>query len=105
MSLRNFVSMPLFLTNGMNKNLFPECRLPVTIHELVANFSCFDTENCMISGCSEWSSTKFSSDNFNTRSTSNSDSTSPSDVSDVDKEDENEDKDSISYYKWARCDC
>ena len=77
----------LFDTNGMNKKLFPECCLPVTVHELVAMFSCSDTENCMIGKSDECSSTKLSSDNFNTRSTSDSDSTSPSDVSDVDGED------------------
>ena len=92
-----------FLVNGMNKKLFPECRLPVANHELLAKFSCSDTENCMIGECSECSSTKFSSDNFNTKSTSNSDSRSPCDVSDVDGEDENVDEDSISYYEWAPC--
>ena len=82
----------------MNKKLFPECRLSVTIHELVAKFSCYDTENCMIGECSACSSTKHSSNNFNTRSTSKSDSTSPSDVSGIDGEDENVGKDYISYY-------
>ena len=87
----------------MNKKLFPECHLPVTIHELVAKFSCFNTENCMNSKCSECSSTKLSSDNFNTRSTSDSDLMSLSDVSDINGEDENVDEDSISYYEWVRC--
>ena len=36
----------------MNKKLFPECCLPVTVHEL-AMFSCSDTENCMIGKCDE----------------------------------------------------
>ena len=54
----------LFLTNGMNKNLFPECRLLVTIHELVVKFSCSNIEHCMIGECSECSSAKLSSDNF-----------------------------------------
>ena len=85
----------------MNKKLFPECRRLVTIH--VAKFSCSNTENCMIDECSKCSSTKLSSDNFNTRSTSDNDSTSPSDATVVNGEDENVEKDSILYYEWARC--
>ena len=64
----------------MKKKLFPECCLPVTIDELVAKFSCSDTENCMIGECSECSSAKLRSDKFNTTSTSDNDSTSPSDA-------------------------
>ena len=85
----------LFLVNGLNKKLFPGCRLPVS--QLVAKFSCSDAENCMIGEFSEWSSAKLNSDIFNTRSTSDSDSTSASDASDADGEDENADEDSISY--------
>ena len=55
----------------------------------------------MIGKCSECSSAKLSSDNFNTRSTS--DSTSSSNVGDIDGGVEKVDEDSISYYKWARC--
>ena len=72
----------------MNEKLFLECRLPETIHELVAKFSSSDTENCMIGECSECSSTKLSSDG---------DSKYLNDVSDVDGEDENVDEDSVSY--------
>ena len=67
----------LFLANGMNKKLFPECLLLIKIHKMVAKFSCSDTNNCMIGKCSECSSTKLSSDNFNTTSPFDSDSTSP----------------------------
>ena len=72
----------------MNKKLFSECRLPVTTQELVAKFSCSENENRIIGECSECSSPKLSSDNFNTRSTSGSDSPTPSDTSNVDEEDE-----------------
>ena len=68
----------------MNEKLFLECRLPEKIHELVATFSCLDTEICMIGERSECSSTKLSS---------GSDSTYLNDVSDVDGEDENIDED------------
>ena len=71
----------ILLTNGINKNLFPECRLPETIHELVAKFSCSDTEDCMTGKCEVCFSTKLACDNFNT---SLSDSTS------VDSSDANE---------------
>ena len=47
--------------------VFPECRLSVTIQELVAEFSCSDTEICMIGECSKYSSTKLSSGDFNIR--------------------------------------
>ena len=73
----------------MNRKLFHEWRLPVTIDELIATLSCFNTENCMIGECSKCSSTKFINDNFNTRSTPDSDSPSPGDVTDVEGGDEN----------------
>ena len=86
-SLRNLYT--LFLANGMNKKLFPECHLPIIIHDLVAKCFCSNTENCMIGECSKCSSTKFSVYNFNTASISDSDLTSLSDFSHVDEEDEN----------------
>ena len=90
----------IFLANGLNKKLFPECRLPVTIHELVGKFSCTDDENCMTGKCDKCSSTKFTSDGFN--ATSDRDLTSPDDASNVEEEGDSEGE--ISYYEWARCD-
>ena len=90
----------IFLANGINKNLFPECRLSETIHELVAKFSCSDTEVCMTGKCEVCSSTKLTCNNFNT--SSDSDSTSD-DSSDTDEK-SHSDGDSICYCKWARCD-
>lgn len=83
------------MANGRNKKLFPKCHLPVSIHGLVATFSCSDTGNCIIGKCGEYSSAKLSNDYFNTRSTSDNDSTSPSDISDVDGEDDNVDANSF----------
>ena len=62
----------IFLGNGINKKLFAECCLPETIHELVAKFSCNDTEDFMTGKCEVCSSTKLTSDNFNTSSDSDS---------------------------------
>ena len=90
----------IFLTNGINKKLFPECHLPETIHELVAKFSCSDTEDCTTGKCEVCSSTKLTCDNFNT----SSDSDSTSDDSSGTNEESHSDGDSICYYKWARCD-
>ena len=90
----------IFLVNGLNKKLFPECRLPVTIHELVGKFSCTDDENCMTGKCDKCSSTKLTSDDFN--ATSDSDLMSPDNASDVEEEGDSEGK--ISYYEWAGCD-
>ena len=90
----------IFLANGLNKKLFPECRLPVTIYELVGKFSCTDDENCMTGKCDKCSSTKLTSDDFN--ATSDSDLTSPDDASDVEEECGSEGE--ISYYEWARYD-
>ena len=61
----------IFLANGIKK-LLPECRLPETIHELVAKFSCNDTEDCMTGKCEVCSSTKLTCDNLNTLSDSDS---------------------------------
>lgn len=90
------------MANSRNKKLFPKCHLPVSIHGLVATFSCSDTGNCIIGKCGEYSSAKLSNDYFNTRSTSDNDSTSPSDICDVDGEDDNVDANFISYYEWSR---
>ena len=79
----------LFLDDGINKTLFP--------HKPVATFSYSDTEDCMIGEYNKCSSTKLSSNNFNTRCTSDSDSTSPTNVSDVDRENKNVQKDYVSY--------
>ena len=88
-SLCEIYENALFLANGMNKKLFPECHLPITIHDLVAKCFCSNTESCMIGECSKCSSTNFSVYNFNTTSISDSDLTSLSDFSHVDEEDEN----------------
>ena len=48
----------IFLVNGINKKLFPECRLPQTTHELVVKFSCNNTEDRMTGKCEVCSSTK-----------------------------------------------
>ena len=90
----------IFIANGINKKLFPECRSPETIHELVAKFPCNDTEDCMTGKCEVCSSTKFTCDNFNTSSDSDSTSVDSSDTND----ESHSDGDSIYYYKWARCD-
>ena len=81
----------IFLANGINKKLFPECRLPETIHELVAKFSCNDTEDCMTGKCEVCSSTKLTCDNFNTSSDSDSTSDDSSDIN----EESHSDGDSI----------
>lgn len=97
-----FVSAP-FLANGLNKKLFLECCLPVTVFELVAKFSCFNTKNYVIGECSECSSTKFNSGNFINIIISDSDSASLSNVSDFDGEDENVNEDFLSYCECAHC--
>ena len=90
----------IFLANGINKKLFFECRLPETIRELVAKFSCNDIEDCMTGKREVCSSTKLTCDNFN----SSSDSDSTSDDSSDTNEESHCDGDSIRYYKWGRCD-
>ena len=35
----------VFLVKELNKKLFPECRLPETVNELVAKFSCSETNH------------------------------------------------------------
>ena len=75
----------IFLVNGMNKKLFPECRLTVTVSELVAKFSCGgEAEDCIVGKCDVCSTSPISIGNiFVAESTPESDSSSPSDVSDI----------------------
>lgn len=91
----------VYLVNGLNKKLFPECRLPATVNELVARFSCSDKADCMTGKCVECSSTKISTDHFNTELHSDADSLSSNDSSDCENV-ENKTKDSVSYYELAR---
>ena len=86
----------VFLVNGMNKKLFPECRLPETVNELVAKFSCSEEPACMNSQCDECSSTEMDITNFNVELLSDAD-TSNDDISETD--DAERTKDSVTYYE------
>ena len=55
----------LFLVNGLNKKIYPESRLPTTINELIARFSCDDVKQCMFEECEKCSSIKVSREDFN----------------------------------------
>ena len=93
----------IFLVHGMNKKLFPECPLPVTVDELVAKFSCVDeAEDCMVGKCDVRSTSQISIDNFKAESTSESDSSCPSNISDIEEENENVEEHFIANYKWTR---
>lgn len=95
-----------FLVNGMNKKLFPECRLPETVNELVAKFSCStDDENCMNTRCNECKSTGIMLTNFNIESQTDTDDASSEEPVDDERNDSEEfEKDYVRYYEWARGD-
>ena len=94
----------MFLVNGMNKMLFPECRLPETENELVEKLSCStDEPTCMNTQCDECSSTGMEPTNFNIGLQSDSDTSSDDDIDETDDAEEST-KDSVTYYEWARGD-
>ena len=90
----------VFLVKGLNKKLFPECRLPETVNELVAKFSCSDAADCMTSQCDECSSTQIETNHFNAELVLDADS-SADDSSDNENEVDRT-NDSVSFFEWAR---
>ena len=86
----------------MNIKLFPECRLSVTVKELVTKFSFGnEAEDCMVGKCDVFSTSQTSIDNCNAESASENDTSSPSNVSDIEDENENLGEHSIVYYESA----
>ena len=92
----------VFLVKGLNKKLFPECRLPETVNKLVAKFSCSDAADCMTSQCDECSSTQIETNHFNAELVLDADS-SADDSSDNENEVDRP-NDSVSFFEWARVD-
>ena len=86
----------------MNIKLFPECRLSVTVKELMTKFSFGnEAEDCMVGKCDVFSTSQISIDNCNAESASEKDTSSPSNVSDIEDENENLGEHSIVYYESA----
>ena len=86
----------------MNIKLFPECRLSVTVKELMTKFSFGnEAEDCMVGKCDVFSTSQISIDNCNAESASENDTSSPSNVSDIEDENENLGEHSIVYYESA----
>ena len=87
----------LVLVNGLNKKLYPESRLPTTINELVAWFSCEDVGKCMFRKCEKCSSKTVSHEDFNVNLIADSDSeNSNTSNSDCDNDQ------TVAFYEWAR---
>ena len=90
----------LFVVNGLNKKLYPESRLPTTINELVARFSCEDVEKCMLGKCEKCSSkTLPHEEDFNVNLIADSEFEN-SNTSDSDCDD-NDQTAIVAFYKWA----
>ena len=90
----------LFLVNGLHKKLYPESRLPATINELVARFSCDDVNKCMSRECEKCSSINVSHEDLNVDLVADSDSeNSITSVSDCDDKNPSA---TVAFYEWAR---